>query len=363
MADKQTADSGTPPINPVADAFEGLKADLTQFLTQPGEQPATAATDGDGATPAADADGDEPKDDLSQDTQASESAAADDAEAAPAEPADDDMADFTPEERRAFGAKVSGRIRKAKAKYAEEAAQAKAALELELSEARAKLQEAEARKTEAVPAQMPVPQDFEAEAKRANDAIKTVDRLIRRLDANPQHVAQQMVELGVVGEVSDPDDPKVQDELLSRLETIKENALSAGRKALEGAQKFQTSYQASSARALALMPELRDPKSERNKLLREVIEQAPWIKSVPNWPEAAVRQVLGIERERELAAAAKAKTGKPAAKPPAVPKPRATMPPGQIAEASMTEQDVAGAIMNENPSARRKLMSHLLRGT
>ena len=43
-----------------------------------------------------------------------------------------------------------------------------------------------------------------------------------------------------------------------------------------------------------------------------------------------MRQVLGILHERELAAKAEAKTAKPAVKPPAVPKSRATLPAGEV---------------------------------
>ena len=144
-------------------------------------------------------------------------------------------------------------------------------------------------------------------------------------------MAQQLVELGVVPEVADPDDPKVQDELLAKLETIRENAVAAGRKALDGAQKFQAAYQASSARALRLMPELRDPKSEQ--------EQA----AARGDPGCAVDQrAFRTGRRRRCARCwasctsaswrrrPRAKMAKPAVKPPAVPKSQATLPAGEV---------------------------------
>lgn len=354
---QQTADSGTPPINPVADVFEGLKADLTQFLKEP--TPQDGSSDGDGANPAADADGDQPND-LSQDSKASEAPDEGGGEPVPAGEGDEpdlSKVSLTPEQRQAIGAKVSERIREAKAKYAAEAEAAKAALELELNQVRAKLEEAEA-KAAAAPAAAAPPPDFVAQATQAKGAVDLAAELLDTLQDDPDYVAEELKRVGLLK----PEAEVTRPELRRLLRTVKGNAEKAVEQAKAQAERFQSEFAASSARALVLMPELRDPKSERNKLLQQVLAQAPWLRQIPNWPEAAARQVLGMERERELAA--KPAAGKPAAKPPATPKARATLGAVEARGTNaLTDDERAAAMLGENPAARSKLMAHLLRGS
>jgi hypothetical protein len=71
-----------------------------------------------------------------------------------------------------------------------------------------------------------------------------------------------------------------------------------------------------------------------------------------------------MERERELAAAGRPASGKPAAKPPATPKARATLGAVEARGTNaLTDDERAAAVTGENPAARAKLMAHLLRGS
>jgi hypothetical protein len=60
-------------------------------------------------------------------------------------------------------------------------------------------------------------------------------------------------------------------------------------------KQFILQRAASFAEATKVMPEISDPKSERGRRVVEILQSAPELRQRPDWPELAVKLVLGGE--------------------------------------------------------------------
>ncbi len=138
------------------------------------------------------------------------------------------------------------------------------------------------------------------------------------------------------------------------LSTLYANA----RRTIAGAEvrKTQLVQQGASAgRAMELIPELKDAKSDATKQFWAIAEQNPWLKQAgPNWPEVIATQMLGLRAKAAKAATRPAAA--PAPKEPIVPK-RATpgapktstaaLPPTNEIEALRAKQKAGTATMED----------------
>ena len=142
------------------------------------------------------------------------------------------------------------------------------------------------------------------------------------------------------------------------LRTVKTNADRTLRKAIPAREQFLQQANNFATQAVELVPELKDAKSERAKMFRQVLSEVPELQRRPEWALKAAVAVLGMERLNELLAQrekAKTAAAKPKRELPVkIPTPRAqapsAAPKGQAASEDLNT--AADKILSGDRSAR-----------
>lgn len=234
------------------------------------------------------------------------------------EPADG----LTPEAQHALNKRIGKEVAKRKkletdlatAESAREAAETRAA-ELEQQLAERDNTPSVARGEDPL-AGVQTPQDLERAATNAESVLDWCDEQLSRLRRNPQAVEAQLKKAGVklAGEDGAEDySPESMEEWLERTRKRADKTL---RVHVPRKQEHIKQSAEFDRKAAEVFPWFKDPKSEQYKTAMAVVKTLPEIKRLPHWKITAGVYVLGIEKLKELQAAAAKQA---AATPPKVP--------------------------------------------
>ena len=258
--------------------------------------------------------------------------------------------------------RINGRIGKevAKTKAALEKAES---LEAQLAEAATQL----AQRTNASPnGKTPLDDVNDSAGLRkvvdnATAAKEQAEDLLTQLEDDPAAVERVLRESQFILKGDDGAEDFSPAKMRKFLNGVKANATRTVEREVPKRVEFLKQVDASAADAMAIYPELKDPKSEKRKAFDQMLAANPIIKSSPFWPKVTALLILGLEAEAKLKASATApakRSKKPL--PFVMPAPRGTPPPAPATKPKGSNSDVLTDALNGDKKARLKHLQSLV---
>lgn len=259
--------------------------------------------------------------------------------------------------------KINRRIGKEVAKTKSER-EARESAEARLAEAEARLAdrpETPAIKRDAALGHVLDDNALQAEKRKAEDALDQADELLGQIEDDPASVEQALRAAKIELKNEQGEEDYSAGRMKKFLRTARTNADRTLRRSVPERAEFLKEAKAAADKAVELMPELKDAKSDRMKMFRQILKEAPDLQKSPRWPLLALQGVLGAERLQEILDK-KSKPAAPAVKPKrelptVIPAPRAQAPAAPKPKAAAVDiKAAADRILSGDRSTRLELI-------